>query len=182
MKTGHQVLLSYVKDDHFEIQSIINKTMKNVDRLCFLDYSVFIDEDCVEKLFGKFPGGYSGMVLPAVKEGVNWDMFREKIIKGSDESVSQMGLEFDTEVDRPIDDDLWNVKTTSPKVWIVDTKAAIKALRTKKGEGITFPLRREEFFSKIKICAYVKAKVVVTYTHECLSNILESAGVSSIKR
>lgn len=178
MQQGHQVLLNYVKDDHFEIQTTINKVIKNVDRLCFIDYSVFIDEDCVQKLFGKFPGGYNGMVLPAVKEGVNWNMFREKIANGSGETVSQMGLDFDTEVDKPIDDDLWSIKSTKPRVWIVDTKAAIKALRTKKGEGVTFPLRREEFFNKIKICAYVKAKVVLTYTHECLSNILESSGVS----
>lgn len=178
MKNGHQILLNYVNDDHFEIQATINKSMKNVDRLCFIDYSVYIDEDSVQKLFGKFPGGYNGMVLPAVKEGVNWTMFREKITKGVDETVSQMGMEFDTEVDRAIDDDLWSVKSTNPRVWIVDTKAAIKALRNKKGEGASFPLRREEIFSKIKICAYVKAKVVLTYTHECLSNILESSGVS----
>lgn len=178
MQHGDQVLLTYVKDDHFEIQNTINKKIKNVDRLCFIDYSVFIDEDSISKLFGKFPNGYNGMVLPAVKEGINWDMFREKIAKGSDETVSQMGMEFDTEVDKRIDDDMWSVISTKPRVWIVDTKAAIKALRTKKGEGVTFPLRREEFFNKIKICAFVKAKVVLTYTHECLSNILESSGVS----
>jgi len=176
---GDQVLLTYVNDDHFDIQNTINKKIKNVDRLCFIDYSVFIDEDSISKLFGKFPNGYNGMVLPAVKEGINWDMFREKITNGSDETVSQMGMEFDTEVDKRIDDDMWSVKSTKPKVWIVDTKAAIKALRTKKGEGVTFPLRREEFFNKIKICAFVKAKVVLTYTHECLSNILESSGVST---
>ena len=178
MQHGDQVLLTYVKDDHFEIQNTINKKIKNVDRLCFIDYSVFIDEDSISKLFGKFPNGYNGMVLPAVKEGINWDMFREKIANGSDETVSQMGMEFDTEVDKRIDDDMWSVISTKPRVWIVDTKAAIKALRTKKGEGVTFPLRREEFFNKIKICAFVKAKVVLTYTHECLSNILESSGVS----
>ena len=179
MQHGDQVILSYVNDDHFDIQNTINKKIKNVDRLCFIDYSVFIDEDSISKLFGKFPNGYNGMVLPAVKEGINWDMFREKITNGSDETVSQMGMEFDTEVDKRIDDDMWSVISTKPRVWIVDTKAAIKALRTKKGEGVSFPLRREDFLNKIKICAFVKAKVVLTYTHECFSNILESSEVST---
>lgn len=178
IQTNNQVVLQYVNDNPYEISSAINKIMKDVDRLCFFNYSVFLDEYSINKMFEKFPGGYNGVVFPAVKEGINWDMFKQKIISGSQETVSQMGLEFDTEVDKPINDDLWSVKSSNPKVWVVDTKSAIKALRTKKGEGVSFPLRHEDFFNKIKICAFVKAKVVLTYTHECISNILQSAGVS----
>ena len=178
LQTNNQVLLQYVNDNPHEISATVNKIMKEVDRLCFFNYSVFLDEGSINKMFEKFPGGYNGLVFPAVKEGINWDIFKEKINKGSQESISQLGLEFDTDVDRPINDDLWIVKSTNPKVWVVDTKSAIKVLRGKKGEGISFPLRHEDFFNKIKICAYVKAKVVLTYTHECISNILQSAGVS----
>lgn len=170
-------MLTYVNDDPFEIQNVINKNIKNVDRLCFVDYSVFIDEQSIAALFDKFPGGYNGVVFPAVKEGVNWDLFRQKVTTDSNEPVGQMGLDFDTEVEKPINEDLWSVKSTNPKVWVIDTKAAIKAIRGKKGEGVNFPVRRADIFTKIKICAFVKAKVIVTYTHECVSNILESSGV-----
>lgn len=178
MKTNNQLNLSFVNDDQFEIQRVINKVIKECDRLCFIDYSVSMDDDSIFKLFDKLPGGYSGMVFPAVKEGINWDMFKQKIATNSTEPIEQMGLDFDTVVEKPITEDVWNVKTTHPRFWVVDTKPSIKALRNKKGEGVNFPLRREEMFTKIKICAFVKAKVIVTYTHECVSNILQSSGVS----
>ncbi len=151
--------------------------MKNFDRVFFIDYSAYVDDETIKKVFSKFPNGYSGFVAPAVKEGINWDMFKSKALDGSTEPIEQMGLDFDTEVDRKIDDDFWTVKITSPRVWVIDTKSTIKAIRSKKGDGVTFPVNRDEIFNKIKICAFVKARVILTYTHECLSNIIESAGV-----
>jgi hypothetical protein len=179
IQSNNQLDISFVNDDPFDISKNISKSLKNFDRIFFVDYSAYVDDETIKKVFSKFPNGYSGFVAPAVKEGIDWDMFKSKVSSGSDEPIEQMGLNFDTEVDRKIDDEFWNVKSTSPRVWVIDTKSTIKAIRTKKGEGLTFPVNRDDIFSKIKICAFVKARVIFTYTHECLSNILESAGVKA---
>ena len=177
LQTNNQLDISFVNDNPFEISKSISKYLKNFDRVFFIDYSAYVDDETIKKVFSKFPNGYSGFVAPAVKEGINWDMFKSKVSEGCTEPIEQMGLDFDTEVDREIDDDFWTVKTTSPRVWVIDTKSTIKAIRSKKGDGVTFPVNRDEIFNKIKICAFVKARVILTYTHECLSNIIESAGV-----
>ena len=58
-----------------------------------------------------------------------------------------------------------------------------KTLKNKKSPGITLPLKFDEMFERLgkngmKIYAYSGAKLTVTYPHECLSNILEAAGVT----
>lgn len=177
LKTNIQNEINFVNDNPFEISACISKCLKSSDRILFVYYSLFIDENTIIKMLSKFPNGYNGIVAPAVKEGINWDMFKQKVSEECSEPLEQMGLDFDTEVDRKINDDFWSVKTTNPRAWVIDTKSTIKAIRSKKGDGVTFPVHRDEIFNKIKICAFVKARVILTYTHECLSNILESAGI-----
>ena len=145
-----------------------------------MSYSVQVDDDSLIKLLGPIPKGYQGIVCPAVTEGIDWDMFRKKVKDGEDEPVSQMGLNFDTDVEKRIDDNFWTIKSTTPKVWVIDCKAAIKSLRDRKGEGLKIPTQIQDLFTKLKVCAFVKARVLVTYTHECLGNILETAGVTSV--
>lgn len=175
-KNDHEIV--FVNDDPFEISKCVSKCLKTCDRVFFVGYSAHVDLETVKKVFSKFPNGYNGFVAPAVVEGIDWDMFKTKVSNGCSEPISQMGLHFDTEVDRKIDNEFWSVKTTSPRVWVIDTKSTIKAIRSKKGEGVTFPVHRDEVFKKIKICAFVKAKVTINYSHECVSNILQSAGIT----
>ena len=41
-----------------------------------------------------------------------------------------------------------------------------------------YPIIKDNFLVYTNICAYTNASVVVTYPHECLGNILETAGVT----
>jgi len=120
-----------------------------------------------------------------VRDGINWDMFREKACSGTSEPVEQCGLEFDTELGQKIGESMYWVNKTDPKAWVMETKHVNKILKGRKnGDAIRLPPRNVEMFDKlialgVKICAWTAARLVVTYPHECLSNILESAGVKT---
>jgi hypothetical protein len=174
----HQVNILYTDNNLHEKANALSRAFKESDRVVYLDYSVSVDNESLDVLLDPYPPSFSGVVLPAVSEGVDWALFKKKTAAGSTEPSSQMGLSFDTEVDKPIKNtDMWTIKKTNPKVWALDSKSVIKTLRVRKGDGFKVPLDQSDMFTKIKACAYTKAKVTLTYTHECLGNILECAGV-----
>lgn len=183
MQNNVRVEITFVVDDPFERNSIIMKKMKEFDRLLFIDYSVFVDEKSLALATQPLENGQHCMVFPAVTEGVDWDMFRSKINSESSEPIEQMGLNFDTEVGRKIKDDIYSVTKTNPKAWFFDCKPVIKTMREKKGEGIKLPTKNSEMFEKfiskgLKVCAFTDANLVLTYSHECVGNILNTAGVT----
>lgn len=176
------VEITFVKDDAFAICDVVTKMIKKHERVIFIGYSIFVDEQSlIHMLAPKFPPGYAGMVLPTIKEGINWAMFKEKIRSNSNEPVNQMGLEFDTEVDKKIVDDIWSVKSTSSVVWSLDSKMVVKALRERKGDGLKIPLNHADLLNKLKLCTYIKSSVLTNHTHECISNIVESAGIKVVR-
>jgi hypothetical protein len=181
-RLNHSHDISFVNDDAFERLTYFLKKMKHCDRLVWIDYSINIDVDTLIKLYDKLINGYQCLVLPCVKPGIDWDLFKKKVLSGSQEPVGQMGLEFDTKVGKFISENNYVVTETEPKCWAVDTKAVMKSLRDKKGESIIVPARLSEMFKKfiergVKIYADTGAYLTVTYPHECLGNILETAGV-----
>jgi hypothetical protein len=182
LRNNKKISITYVNDDPFEKNDAIKKCLKTTSRIVNIDYGVGIDSNTIVKFFQSTPAGFNGVVFPIVVEGIDWGMFSEKVKNGSEEPVSQMGLNFDTEVGKKVNDDFYIVKSTTPSVWMIDTKAILKNMRVKKGEGVSLPVKKTELFKKfeengIKLCAYVKSKISVTYTHECLGNILNAAGV-----
>ncbi len=174
--------LVFVRDEPFEKYDILMKKIKHCDRLLWIDYSLFVDEVSLAKMIGPFPKGFNAMVAPCVTEGINWDLFKKKVQEGSSEPKSQMGLNFDTEVSNKIEEGLHLVTKTNPKAWAIDSKQIIRAFKDKKGESVKIPVRVEEMFQKfkergVKVCAFTDANLIATYPHECLGNILETAGV-----
>ena len=172
----------YVNDDLFERKDVLLKKAKTCDRIIWIDYSVYVDIPSLEKLVDKFIPGYHCLVLPCVTPDVDWDMFKQKIKKGSTEPIGQMGLNFDTAVGKSIGEHLHVVTYTDPKSWAIDTKHVLKAIKGNKGEGIVISAKVSEMFKKfierdIKIYAFTAANLIVTYPHECLGNILESAAI-----
>ena len=183
MHHNHHHNINFVNDDPFERMAAILKHLKTCDRILFIDYSIFIDHPTCDKIFTKFEG-YGCMVFPCVKEGVDWGAFSRKIAKPTCEPIEQLALEFDTVLGPKISESLYKVTSTNPKCWILDCKTAVKALRDRKGEGIKIPARNTDMFDKmmeqgLKIYAWTACRLTVTYPHECLSNILESAGVKT---
>jgi hypothetical protein len=174
--------LVFVRDDPFEKYDILMKKLKHCDRLLWIEYSLFVDETSLVKMVEPLFKGYQCLVLPCVTEGINWDMFKKKVRDGSTEPESQMGLDFDTEVSQKLADDLYMVTKTTPKAWALDAKQVLRAFKDKKGDAVKIPVRAAEMFEKfiergVKVCAFTGANLVATYPHECLGNILETAGV-----
>ena len=179
---GVQHNIIFVNDDPFQRVELIMKQLKNSERLAFIDYSVYVDNDTIDKMFVTQFDQFSCLVFPCVTEGIKWDAFKTNL--NTTEPSSQIALDFDTTLGQKIGDSLYRVQATEPKCWIMDTKPIIKALRDRKGEGIKLPAKNVEMFQRltekgVKICAYTACRLTVTYPHECLSNILESAGVKA---
>ena len=175
--------LTYVNDDPFEKTKILTKKLKTSDKILFIEYGVSMDINSIKEIFKPLENNADCIIFPCVKPGVNWDMFKNKIKNKTEEPSNQMGLDFDTDVSNKISENYYKVKTTNPKCWIFNSKSIVKHLKEKKGDGLKLPSQNEELFNKIlsrsnKVYAYVAANIHITYQHECLSNILNAAGIN----
>lgn len=172
--------ISFVNDHTSDRADFINKKLKVGDKLLWLDYSVSLDQNSVLKIFEV----NDTLIFPAVIPQVDWGVFKSKTLSGSTETISQMGLNFDTEVDKATKDDqtLWTIRKTNPKVFCFDSKAVLKTLKNKKGDNTKLSGENSKTFEiltsrKLKMFAYVEAEVVLTATYECLGNIINAAGI-----
>tara|TARA_Y100000996_G_scaffold407878_1_gene386055 strand:- start:266 stop:823 length:558 start_codon:yes stop_codon:yes gene_type:complete len=173
----------FVDDEPFEKAEIIYKYLKSHDRIFFIDFGISVDEASLDKVFDK-NDAIGCLVFPGVTEGIDWKMFKEKVGSKSKEPVEQMGLHFDTVVANRISDDIYSVNETSAKSWVMMNKNVTKHLKDKKNGAFKIHPRMKNMFLKfkeagIKIHAYTAAKLIMTYSHECISNILNAAGVKS---
>ena len=171
--------IMYVNDDPFDKIDTIQKCLPNCDRLFFIDFGVNVDEESTKQIFEKHEG-VGVLVFPGVKEGVDWNLFKSKVRSDCKEPIAQMGLHFDTEVGNKISDNIHVVTSTEAKCWVMNTKNLIKNIKDKKGNWKIYPKMFEKFKEQgVKIYAFTAAKLTMTYTHECISNILNAAGVKS---
>ena len=178
MQKGVDNEISYVDDDPFLKAEIVERFMKTHDRIIFVDFGVALDDASVAECFEKHEK--VGMVVfPGVKDGIDWGLFKHKIKSGSSEPVEQMGLNFDTDVSMKISNDIYRVKSTQAKAWFMNTKNTIKSIKDKKsGKWAVNPKMFDKFIDQgVRIYAFTAAKLTLTYTHECISNILNAAGV-----
>tara|TARA_B110000459_G_scaffold123021_1_gene135441 strand:- start:2749 stop:3303 length:555 start_codon:yes stop_codon:yes gene_type:complete len=170
--------ITYVIDDPYAKAEVVQKYMKTHDRIVFIDFGIGVDDESLDQIFQ--PHDNVGcLVFPGVNEGIDWDMFKEKIKSDSKEPPSQMGLHFDTRVGKKISKDIYQVASTDAKVWMINTKNVLKSIKDKKsGSFKIYPKMFEKFTEQgVRIYAFTAAKLTTTYTHECISNILNAAGV-----
>lgn len=173
---GHQINIQFVNDC-----SNLPKLLKTCERLLWVEYGACLDQESFDKVFEK-----SGdvLVFPSVKEGIDWDRFSKNI--DTEEPLHQIGLDFDTVVDKKVSDGVYTVKSTAPSVFVVnDCSKVFEKLRDKKGEGVRIT-SIDDMFQKcvekgVKVHAYTKCNVIRHYSHECVGNILEAVGVSCRK-
>jgi hypothetical protein len=168
----------YVNDDPFEKAEMIQNQMKKCDRIVFIDFGIGVDNESLLQCFEAHEG-VGCLVFPGVLEGVDWDMFKSKVKSDSAEPVNQMGLHFDTSVGKKISDDIYQVSQTTAKCWMMNTKNVIKHIKDKKTGGWKISPKMFEKFKErgVKVNAFSASKLTLTYTHECISNILNAAGV-----
>jgi hypothetical protein len=163
-----------VNDDPFEKSEMIKKCLSKCDRLFFIDFGINVDEESIKELF-KPHDGLGVLVFPGVKDGIDWSLFKHKVREGSKEPVSQMGLNFDTEVGQKVSKDIYKVKNTEARSWVMFSKNILKKCKKFTASNMLNNLRDED----VKIYAFTASKLIMTYTHECVSNILSAAGVKS---
>jgi hypothetical protein len=181
MSKGIHLDLHFVTD-----MSGLTKLIKTGERIIWFDYGTNLDEQTIVRICAPFEKDVKVLVCPSVKEGIDWDLFRKKTLAGTKEPAAQRGLTFDTEVGKKLADGLYEVTSTSARVWAMDSKPVDKKLR---GEKIQVKLPTEdagEMFDTlrrqgIKIGAATQARVVCHYVHECVGNILETQGVQLTK-
>ena len=183
IQSGVQHEICFVNDDPFKKAEIILNKLKSSDKVIFIDYSVNVNRESIVKFLEKHDQYCHCLVFPCVKEGINWEQFKEKVKNGVNEPIEQMGIDFDTKVGQKVNDEIYRVTQTDPKCWIMDSKSVIKHLKTKKKEPLKqLPAKNSELFDTlqskgVKVCAYVDAQLTVVYSHECLGNIPNAAGV-----
>ncbi len=183
LQNGSENEVVFVNDESYDKAEIIGQYMKTHERLIFIDFGIQIDDESLKRCFDKHEG-VGCLVFPGVIEGVDWGLFKSKVKDGCKEPVEQIGLHFDTEVSRKISPDYYTVKQTKSKCFLIMSKNVSKNIKDKKGGSYKIYPRFETMFSKflesnVKILAYTKAKLIMTYNHECISNILNAAGVKS---
>jgi hypothetical protein len=171
--------ITYVDDDPFKKAEIIQQYAKTHDRIFFVDFGISADDESIDKVLGDL-NGFGVLVFPGVKEGVDWNLFKSKVRSDSEEPITQMGLHFDTEVGNKISDNIHTVTSTEARCWVMNTKNLIKNIKDKRGNWKIYPKMFEKFKEQgVKIYAFTAAKLTMNYTHECISNILNAAGVKS---
>lgn len=95
----------YVNDNPFDKVEMIQKCLTRCDRIFFIDFGINVDEESIKQIFANHEG-MGVLVFPGVTEGIDWGLFKHKVRVGSTEPVSQMGLNFDTEVERKISENI----------------------------------------------------------------------------
>jgi hypothetical protein len=178
LQSGINNQIVYVNDDPYEKAEVVQKYVSSCDRIIFIDFGISMDDTSIAQCFEKHEN-VGCLVFPGVKEGVDWNMFKEKVKSASSEPITQMGLHFDTEVGKAVSKDIYKVNSTDAKAWIMNTKNVLKSIRDKKsGNWKISPKMFEKFQEQgVRIYAFTAAKLTMTYTHECISNILNAAGV-----
>ena len=178
MMKGVHVDVHYVQD-----LSVLPKLIKSGERIVWLDYGTNIDQDNVQVVFQPFDKEVRVLVCPAVKEGIDWEMFRKKTLANSKEPSSQRALSFDTEVGKKIADGVYDVTKTSARVWIMESKPIDKKLRGDKNPVKLDTSSYEAMFDQllkmgIRVAAATKVQVICHFIHKCSGNILETPGVN----
>lgn len=180
---GIQNEVIFVNDDPFEKSDIIHKFIKTHDHIFFIDFGIHVDDESMKFVINKNEG-FGAVVFPGVKEGINWTMFKEKVLAGSEEPTEQLGLDFDTEVATKISENIYTVKTTGAKSWVIMCKSVLKQIKDKRSGLYKIHPKLDVMFSKfkehgVKIVAFTAAKLIQTYTHECIGNIVNSSGIKA---
>lgn len=175
--------VTFVDDDPHKKSELISRLMKTHERIFFIDFGIHVDDDSLEMVLAK-NDNYGVVVFPGVKEGVNWEAFKKKVKEGSTEPVEQMALEFDTDVIASVTEDVYTVKTTSAKSWVMMTKPVLKSIRDRRTGNYRIHPKMDVMFSNFKeqgvrLVAYTAAKLIHTYPHECIGNIINSSGVKA---
>jgi hypothetical protein len=181
--SGVQSEIAFVNDDPYDKSESIERFIKTHDRIFFIDFGVHLDDNALSVIFAQ-NDNFGIVVFPSVNPGIDWGMFKDKVNNGSKEPTNQMGLSFDTDVSTCIEEDFYNVKSTYAKTWVMMCKSTLRNIKCKRSGNYKIHPKLKTMFTKfkengVKIVAYTAARTLITHQHECVGNILNSAGIKA---
>lgn len=185
-QVGLQLDITFINDDPNAKMDLLKKKLKSADRIFWVEYGVSVNKESLINSVIKYDN-HDGLVFPVVKEGIDWDVFRQKCKDNSDEPAYQMGLTFDTDVSNRIvnkERNLYEVTQTDPYCWVLDCKRVMRKLTDKnKKKSFVFPGTIGEFFKKctdrnVRLAASVDSITYNHFTHECVGNIMNIPGLT----
>lgn len=164
MIRGINLAIHFVNDN-----SSLQKTLKGCDKLIWVDYGVSVNQTTLENLISSD----GTVVVPCVKDEVDWEQFRRKTLENSTESINQRALKFDIEANSKNE-----YISGVPRIFCMDSKSVLKKLRDSDSKFTSF-----EHLKKLglKISVLRSETVTCHYVYECIGNILESSGVRTSK-
>lgn len=176
VRGGHNNEIIFVNDDPFEKQEAIQQSLKkDIDRILFVDFGIHMDHGSIDQCLQTHEGCHV-LVFPGVLPGIDWNQFKEKVRNKVDEPKEQYGMSFDTAVTgQKLGDNIHAVSSTTARAWMMMVKPVKKKVDKVFAKDMFHKMKE----SGVKIYAYTDAKLTMTYAHECVSNILNAAGVKA---
>jgi len=184
-KQGVEWEVNYSSNDSEDKREWVIQGLKKYDTLVFFDHGTSFDLRPL--LSTPWQKACSMLIIPSLKNIIDWERFKEVCNKDMEEPLGQRALIFDTEVNekKPIPGpgtQLYPVTNSDARVFLLDCKQVLRKLKDKKGNFIQVPLKSTEwtrFFKErgVQIAAAVDIPCTNTIAHKCVSGLGKSNGL-----
>jgi len=184
-KQGVDWEVNYSSNDSEDKREWVLQGLKKYDTLVFFDHGTSFDLRPL--LSTPWQKACSMLIIPSLKNVIDWDRFKDVCTKDMEEPIGQRALVFDTQVNekKPIPGpgtQLYPVTNSDARVFLLDCKQVLRKLKDKKGNFIQVPLKSTEWtrFLKergVQIAAAVDIPCTNTIAHKCVSGLGKSNGL-----
>ena len=184
-KQGVDWEVNYSSNDSEDKREWVLQGLKKYDTLVFFDHGTSFDLRPL--LATPWQKVCSMLIIPSLKNVIDWERFKEVCTKDIEEPLGQRALVFDTQVNekKPIPGpgtQLYPVTNSDARVFLLDCKQVLRKLKDKKGNFIQVPLKSTEwvrFFKErgVQIAAAVDIPCTNTIAHKCVSGLGKSNGL-----
>ena len=184
-KQGVPWEVNYSSNDSEDKRAWVLQGLKKYDTLVFFDHGTSFDLRPL--LSTPWQKACSMLIVPSLKNIIDWERFKDVCTKDIEEPLGQRALVFDTQVNekKPIPGpgtQLYPVTNSDARVFLLDCKQVLRKLKDKKGNFIQVPLKSTEwvrFFKErgVQIAAAVDIPCTNTIAHKCVSGLGKSNGL-----
>jgi len=184
-RQGVEWEINYSSNDSEDKRTWLTHSMKKYDTLVFFDHGTSFDLKPL--LMTPWQKACSMLIIPSLKNTIDWERFKETCTLEIEEPLGQRALQFDTQVNekKPIPGpgtQLYPVTNSDARVFLLDCKQVLRKLKDKKGNFIQVPLKSTEwvrFFKErgVQVAAAVDIPCTNTIAHKCVSGLGKSNGL-----
>jgi len=184
-KQGVDWEVNYSSNDSEDKRAWVIQGLKKYDTLVFFDHGTSFDLRPL--LSTPWQKACSMLIVPSLKNIIDWERFKETCTEDLQEPLGQRALAFDTQVNekKPIPGpgtQLYPVTNSDARVFLLDCKQVLRKPKDKKGNFIQVPLKSTEWVRFLKergvqIAAAVDIPCTNTIAHKCVSGLGKSNGL-----